>query len=44
LQAQGLTASKATTMLSTGNAKGAPISLQSISLDPFAVYIGKVGQ
>jgi alpha-glucosidase len=44
LQAQGLTASKATTMLSTGKAKNASVSLQSISLDPFAVYIGKVGQ
>ena len=43
LQAQGLTASKAATMLSTGKAKGASVSLQSISLDPFAVYIGKVG-
>jgi alpha-glucosidase len=44
LQAQGLTAAKATTMLSTGKAKNASASLQSISLDPFAVYIGKVGQ
>jgi alpha-glucosidase len=42
LQAQGLTASKATTMLSTEKAKSASVSLQSISLDPFAVYIGKV--
>jgi len=44
LQAQGLTASKATTMLSTGESNGASVSLQSIALDPFAVYIGKVAQ
>ena len=42
LQAQGLTASNATTMLSTGKAKSASVSLGSISLEPFAVYIGKV--
>ena len=42
LQAQGLTASNATTMLSTGKAKSASVSLRSISLEPFAVYIGKV--
>jgi glycosidase len=44
LQAQGLTASKATTMLTTGNEKGTSVSLQSITLDPFAVYMGKVGE
>jgi alpha-glucosidase len=44
LQAQGLTASKAATMLTTGNDKGTSVSLQSIALDPFAVYMGKVGQ
>lgn len=42
LQTKGLTASKATTLLSTGKSKSASVSLQSISLDPFAVYIGKV--
>ena len=44
LQAQGLTASKATTMLTTGKDKSTSVSLQTIALDPFAVYIGKVGQ
>jgi alpha-glucosidase len=42
LQAQGLTASNATTMLSTEKTKSASVSLRSISLEPFAIYIGKV--
>jgi len=42
LQAQGLTASKATTMLTTGKANRESASLKSISLEPFSVYIGKI--
>ncbi len=42
LQAQGLTTSKATTLLTTGKENRESASLNSISLDPFAVYIGKL--
>ncbi len=42
LQTQGLSASKATTMLTTGKANREAASLNSISLEPFSVYIGKV--
>jgi glycosidase len=42
LQAQGLTASKATTMLTTGRANRGSASLKAISLEPFSVYIGKI--
>ena len=44
LQAQGLSASKATTMLTTGKANRESASLKSIALEPFSVYIGKVGE
>jgi alpha-glucosidase len=42
LQAQGLSASKATTMLTTGKANRGSASLKSVSLEPFSVYIGKL--
>ena len=42
LQAQGLSASKATTMLTTGKANRESASLKSVSLEPFSVYIGKI--
>jgi alpha-glucosidase len=42
LQPHGLTATKATTMLTTGKADQQSASLGSISLEPFAVYIGKI--
>ena len=42
LHAQGLTASKATTMLTTGKANRESASLNSISLEPFSVYLGKI--
>ncbi|HEV2697577.1 MAG TPA: alpha-glucosidase C-terminal domain-containing protein [Terriglobales bacterium] len=42
LQAQGLSASKATTMLTTGRTNRESASLKSISLEPFGVYIGKI--
>jgi alpha-glucosidase len=42
LQPQGLTASKATTMLATGKVNGGSASLRDLSLEPFAVYIGKI--
>jgi hypothetical protein len=42
LQAQGLSASIATTMLTTGKANHESAALKSISLEPFSVYIGKI--
>src|SRR5581483_2071373 len=42
LQPQGLTASKATTMLATGKVNNGSASLRDLSLEPFAVYIGKI--
>ena len=42
LQTQGLSGSKATTLLTTGKADRESASLKAISLDPFSVYIGKV--
>jgi alpha-glucosidase len=42
LTAQGLTASKATTVLTTGKANRQAASLRSVSLEPFEVYIGKI--
>jgi len=42
LTAQGLTASKATTVLSTGKANRQAASLRSVSLEPFEVYVGKI--
>jgi alpha-glucosidase len=44
LQAQGLSASKATTMLTTGKANRESASLKSVSLEPFSVYIGKIAK
>ena len=42
LQAQGLSASKVTTMLTTGKANRQSGSLKALSLEPFGVYIGKI--
>lgn len=42
LQAQGLSAVKATTMLTTGKANRESAALKAISLEPFSVYIGKI--
>jgi alpha-glucosidase len=42
LQPQGLTASNATTLLTTGKANRGSASLRAISLEPFGVYIGKI--
>jgi alpha-glucosidase len=42
LHAQGLTAAKSSTMLTTGKANRDSASLNSISLEPFSVYIGKI--
>jgi len=42
LTAQGLTASKATTVLTTGKANRQAASLRSVSLEPFEVYVGKI--
>jgi alpha-glucosidase len=42
LQAQRLSASKATTMLTTGKENLGSASLKSVSLEPFGVYIGKI--
>jgi hypothetical protein len=42
LQAQGLSASKATTMLATGKRNRESVALKAISLEPFSVYIGKI--
>jgi alpha-glucosidase len=42
LQAQGLSASKATTMLATGERNRESVALKAIPLEPFSVYIGKV--
>jgi hypothetical protein len=42
LQAQGLSASKETTLLTTGKANRQSASLKSISLEPFGVFIGKL--
>jgi alpha-glucosidase len=41
-QAQGLSASKATTMLATGKRNRESVALKAISLEPFSVYIGKI--
>jgi alpha-glucosidase len=42
LQAQGLTASTAATMVMTGRPNRESASLKSVSLEPFGVYIGKI--
>jgi len=42
LSGQGISASKATTLLTTMTGNPSSVSLRSISLEPFAVYIGKV--
>jgi hypothetical protein len=42
LHAQGLTAAKSSTLLTTGKANRDSASLNSISLEPFSVYIGKI--
>jgi alpha-glucosidase len=42
LKAQGLTATKAETMLNTGKVDDKSVSLQSIALEPFSVYIGAI--
>jgi alpha-glucosidase len=42
LQAQGLSASKATAMLATGKRNRESVALKAISLEPFSVYIGKI--
>jgi alpha-glucosidase len=42
LTSQGLKASKATTVLTTGKANRQSASLRSVSLEPFEVYIGKI--
>ena len=42
LQAQGLTAAKSSTMLTTGKTNRDSALLNSISLEPFSVYIGKI--
>jgi alpha-glucosidase len=42
LQAQGLSVSKSTTMLTTGKANRESATLKAISLEPFSVYIGKI--
>ncbi len=42
LKLQGLPASKAKTLLTTGKANRDSASLESISLEPFSVYIGKI--
>jgi alpha-glucosidase len=44
LAAQGFTASKATTMLTTLKASPATVTLSSIALKPFSVYIGKIAR
>jgi alpha-glucosidase len=42
LAAQGLSAAKATTMLTTLTKRSNEVSVTSITLDPFGIYIGKI--
>jgi alpha-glucosidase len=42
LSAQGINGATASTLISTQQKKGQSVSLKSLSLDPFSVFIGKV--
>jgi glycosidase len=42
LQSHAITKSKAKTLLTTGQANRDSVSLKSIALEPFSVYIGKI--
>lgn len=44
LAAQGISATDATTLLTTLSSKPQRITLSAISLEPFSVYIGKLGE